>query len=402
MTATIRETPQKTPWGLVTLLGALTALGPLAIDMYLPSLPTIGAELHASAAQTQSTVATFLAGMAIGQLLYGPASDRFGRKPPILLGLVIYVAASAGCMLAASAPMLIGLRFVQALGACSGAVVSRAIVRDRFDHTDTARMLSLMVLIMGLAPVFAPLIGGALLAIGGWRSIFGVMVAFGAALGLAALLRLKESRSAETEAHARSEHPIRAYVSLLGQRRLVGYALAGALNGATLFTYISSSPEVLIGGYGISPQAFGWVFGVNGVGFVVASQLNRRLLRRWSPDEVLRGASNSAIVCAVLLTAAAVTGVGERWSVLPLLFLVLASYSLMQGNTMAGALNIDPRRAGSISALMGAASFATGAAAAWIAGALHDGTPRPMAAVMLVCLIGSAVALRAFALPKRT
>ena len=402
MTATMQKTLQKTPWGLVTLLGALTALGPLAIDMYLPSLPTIGAELHASAAQTQSTVATFLAGMAIGQLLYGPASDRFGRKPPILLGLVIYVAASAACMLATSAPMLIGLRFVQALGACSGAVVSRAIVRDRFDHTDTARMLSLMVLIMGLAPVFAPLLGGALLAIGGWRSIFGVMVAFGAALSLAALLRLKESRSAETEAHARSEHPIRAYISLLTQRRLVGYALAGALNGATLFTYISSSPEVLIGGYGISPQAFGWVFGVNGVGFVVASQLNRRLLRRWSPDEVLRGASNSAIVCAVLLTAAAVTGLGERWSVLPLLFLVLGSYSLMQGNTMAGALNIDPRRAGSISALMGAASFATGAVAAWIAGALHDGTPRPMAAVMLVCLIGSAVALRAFALPKRT
>ena len=150
MTATMQKTLQKTPWGLVTLLGALTALGPLAIDMYLPSLPTIGAELHASAAQTQSTVATFLAGMAIGQLLYGPASDRFGRKPPILLGLVIYVAASAACMLAISAPMLIGLRFVQALGACSGAVVSRAIVRDRFDHTDTARMLSLMVMIMGL------------------------------------------------------------------------------------------------------------------------------------------------------------------------------------------------------------------------------------------------------------
>lgn len=401
MTATMQKTPHKTPWGLVTLLGALTALGPLAIDMYLPSLPTIGADLHASAAQTQSTVAAFLAGMAIGQLLYGPASDRFGRKPPILLGLVIYVAASVGCMLATSAPMLIGLRFVQALGACSGAVISRAIVRDRFDHADTARMLSLMVLIMGLAPVFAPLIGGALLAVGGWRSIFGVMVAFGAALGLATLLRLEESRSAETEAHARSEHPIRGYISLLSQRRLIGYALAGALNGATLFTYISSSPEVLIGGYGISPQAFGWVFGVNGAGFVVASQLNRRLLRRWTPDEVLRSASLSAIVCAALLTLAAVSGIGERWSVLPLLFLVLASYSLMQGNTMAGALNVDPRRAGSISALMGACSFATGAVAAGIAGALHDGTPRPMAAVMLVCLAGSAVALRAFALPKR-
>ena len=395
------ETTQKTPWGLVTLLGALTALGPLAIDMYLPSLPTIGADLHASAAQTQSTVATFLAGMAIGQLLYGPASDRFGRKPPIILGLIIYVAASVGCMLATSAPMLIGLRFVQALGACSGGVISRAVVRDRFSHTETARMLSLMTLIMGLAPVFAPLLGGALLKFGGWRSIFGVMVAFGAILSLAAMLRMEESRSAETAAHARSEHPIRAYVSLLGQRRLVGYALAGALNGATLFTYISSSPEVLIGGYGVSPQAFGWVFGINGVGFVVANQLNRRLLRARTPDTVLEWASWAALAAALLMTLAAVTGFGERWTVLPLLFLVLASYSVMQANTMAGALNVDPRRSGSISALMGASSFATGAAAAWVAGALHDGTPRPMAVVMLVCLTGSALALHAFALPKR-
>jgi DHA1 family bicyclomycin/chloramphenicol resistance-like MFS transporter len=160
----MRDGAQKTPWGLVTLLGAMTALGPLAIDMYLPSLPAIGADLHGSATQTQSTVAAFLAGMAIGQLLYGPASDRLGRKAPTLLGLAIYVAASAGCALAVSTPMLIGLRFVQALGGCAGAVISRAIVRDRFDHTETARMLSLMTLIMGLAPVFAPLLGGALLA----------------------------------------------------------------------------------------------------------------------------------------------------------------------------------------------------------------------------------------------
>jgi len=391
---------RRTPWGLVTLLGALTALGALAIDMYLPSLPTIGRELHASAEQTQSTVAAFLAGMAVGQLFYGPASDRFGRKPPIFLGLLIYVAASAGCAFATSAPMLIGLRFVQALGACSGSVIARAVVRDRFDHTETARILSLMTLIMGLAPIFAPLVGGALLLVGGWRVIFWVMAGFGATLSLAVALRMTESRSAETAAHARSEHPIRAYLSLLGQRRLVGYALAGALNGATLFTYISSSPQVLIGDYGISAQHFGWVFGINGAGFVIASQLNRRLLRRHTPDAVLGWAAWAGIAAAALMTLAAVTGFGERWSVLPLLFLVLSSYSVMQANTMAGALNVDPRRAGSISALLGGLSFATGAVAAWAAGALHDGTPRPMAAVMLVCLIGSATALRTLALPK--
>lgn len=392
---------QKTPWGLMLLLGGLTALGPLAIDMYLPSLPAIGADLRAPSAEIQSTVAAFLAGMAIGQLFYGPASDRFGRKPPILLGLAIFVAASAGCALAASGEMLVALRFVQALGACAGAVVARAVIRDTFDHTETARMLSLMTLIMGLAPIFAPLLGGLLLTVGGWRSLFWVMAGAGALLALAVALRMQESRSAETAAHARAEHPLRAYASLLSQRRLVGYAAAGALNGAVLFTYIGSSPELLIGTYGISPRAFGWVFGINAVAVIGASQLNRRLLRRWTPDAVLGRASQFGVLAALLLAAAAVTGIGERWSVLPLLFLVLGSYGLMQGNTMAGALSIDPRRAGSISALLGAFAFATGAVGAGLAGALHDGTARPMALVILAAMCGSAAALRALALPRR-
>lgn len=397
----MKVTTHRTPWGLMTLLGGLTALGPLAIDMYLPSLPAIGADLRAPSAEIQSTVAAFLAGMAIGQLFYGPASDRFGRRSPILLGLVIFIVASAGCALATSGEMLIGMRFVQALGGCAGAVVSRAVIRDKFDHTETARMLSLMTLIMGLAPIFAPLIGGFLLTVGGWRSLFWVMSGVGALLALAVLLRMTETRSAETAAHARAEHPIRAYLSLLGQRRLVGYAVAGALNGAVLFTYIGSSPELLIGTYGISPSAFGWVFGANAVAVIGAAQLNRRLLRRWTPDGVLARSSQLGVVAAVLLAAAAVTGVGERWSVLPLLFIVLGSYGLMQGNTMAGALSLDPRRAGSISALLGACAFAVGAAGSGLAGVLHDGTPRPMALVILAAMIGSAVALRALALPKK-
>jgi DHA1 family bicyclomycin/chloramphenicol resistance-like MFS transporter len=398
----VTEKTRKTPWGLMVLLGAMTALGPLAIDMYLPSLPTMGAELHASSAQTQATVATFLAGMAIGQLFYGPASDRFGRKPPILLGLAIYVVAGIGCALAVSAPVLIGLRFLQALGACAGAVVSRAIVRDRFDHADTARMLSLMTLIMGLAPIFAPLIGGVLLTLSGWRSIFGFMTVVGALVGAAVLLRLTESRSADTAAQARSEHPVRAYLSLLSNRRLVGYALAAALNGATLFAYVSSSADLLIGVYHIPPAAFGWVFGLNAVAVIGASQLNRRLLRNFTPDHVLERAAYLGVAAAALLVVAALSGAGGRWSVLPMLFMVLASYGLMQGNTMAGALNLDPRRAGSISALMGACSFATGAGAAAVVGLLHDGTARPMALVILAAMSGSAVMLRTLALPKKS
>ncbi len=393
--------PPSTPWGLVILLGSLTAMGPLAIDMYLPSLPAIGADLKASASATQSTVAAFLAGMAIGQLFYGPASDRTGRRAPILLGVVIFAAASVACALATSVEMLLAARFVQALGACAGGVVSRAVVRDRFDHTETARMLSLMMLIMGLAPILAPILGGLLLTFGGWRLNFWFMAAFGAAVGLAAFLRLRESRTEATAQQAARENPLQSYLALLRQRRLLGYALAGALNGATLFAYISSAPGLLMGVYGYSPQVFPWLFGLNALAVIGSGQVNRLVLRRLTPDQVLGRASLVALFLALLLALAAGTGVGERWTVLPLLFLLLSSYGFMQGNTMAGALSVDPVRAGSTSALLGAASFAAGALAAAVSGAFHDASARPMAFTMLLALAGSALALRTLALPRR-
>jgi MFS transporter, DHA1 family, multidrug resistance protein len=389
-----------TPWGLVILLGALTGMGPLAIDMYLPSLPAIAAGLKADPSRAQATVAAFLAGMAVGQPFYGPWSDRIGRRVPILLGVVIFIAASAACALATSIEMLLAARFVQALGACAGGVVSRAVIRDRFDHTETARMLSLMMLIMGLAPILAPILGSGLLVFGGWPSNFWFMTAFGVVLALAALLRMTESRSEATAIQASKENPLQSYAAVLRERRLVGYALAGALNGATLFTYISSSPGLIMGTYGYSPTVYPWIFGLNALGVIGAGQVNRMVLRRMTPDAVLRRASTVAVVFAVAMTVAAVTGLGGQWTLLPLLFLLLSSYGFMQGNTMAGALNVDPLRAGAISALMGTLSFATGAAASSLAALFHDGTPRAMAVVMLAALVGSALSLRTLALPK--
>ena len=391
--------PTRTPWGLVVLLGALTGFAPMGIDMYLPSLPAIGADLQASAKQTQATLAAFLAGMAIGQLIYGPASDRFGRRLPIFFGVGVFVLASAACALATSPELLVGARFVQALGGCAGGVVARAVIRDRFDHTETARTLSLMTLIMGLAPILAPLTGGYIMALAGWRSIFWFLAAFGLATGVAAYLFLRESRSEETAAQARSETPIGAFAALLQQPKLMGYAIAGALNGAVLFTYISSSPELIIGLYKVAPSQFGWVFGFNAFGVILASQVNRYLLERRTPDQVLSAASISATLFGGLLVIAALAGQGAL-VILPLIFLVLTSYGFMQGNTMAGALSADPKRAGSVSALTGAGSFAAGAGAASIAGWFHDGTARPMALTILACLIGSQIALRALALRK--
>ncbi|WP_333585437.1 multidrug effflux MFS transporter [Phenylobacterium sp.] len=393
------STAPATPWGLVILLGALTAFAPMSIDMYLPSLPAIGQDLQAGAAGVQITVAAFFAGMALGQFFYGPASDRFGRRAPILVGVTIYVAASAACALATSVDMLIAARFVQALGGCAGGVVARAVVRDRFDHTETARMLSLLTLIMGIAPIVAPLLGGLILQVAGWRAIFWTLALFGAVVGLVTLLRLDESRSEATAAQARAENPLRAFGALLRQRRLVGYALAGALNGAVLFTYISASPGLLIEIYGISPSHFGWVFGLNAAGVIGASQINRHLLLRATPDGVLRRASLVGAILGLTLAGAAVTGLGERWTVLPLLFLMLSTYGFMQGNTMAGALSIDPSRSGSASALMGGASFGVGAVAASLTGLFYDGTPAAMGLAMALAMTGSALVLRLWALP---
>ena len=292
----------RSTWGLVVLLGALTAFAPMGIDMYLPSLPAIGADLGVSGARTQVTVSAFLAGMAIGQFFYGPASDRLGRKGPILAGVALFVLASCACALAPSADFLIAARFVQALGA------------------------------------------------------------------------------------------------LLKDKRLVGYALAGGLNGATLFTWISASPGLLIGVWGIPASIFGWVFGLNAAGVIGAGQINRQLLLRYTPEQVLKAASLAGVAASILLLLAAFTGWGGMWSVLPLIFLVLSSYGFMAGNTMAGALNVDPRRAGSISALMGSASFAAGALASALTGALGDGSARPVAVTMFLAMSGSALALRTLAL----
>ena len=384
---------------LVILLGALTTMGPIAIDMYLPSIPAMGVDLHGTPAEAEATVAAFLAGMALGQLIYGPASDRFGRRRPMLIGVTVVVLASAVCALAQSIHILILARLFQAAGACSGGVVARAVIRDRFDHADTARMLSMMALVTGLAPILAPLLGGMCLTIGGWRLSFCLMASLGAAIGLTAYLVLRETLSAEARAHARAEKTLASFAALLRERRVVGYMFAGGFNGATLFTYISAAPTLLIQIYHVPAARFGWVFGINAIGLVTAGQINRFLLRRLSPDQVLAKASLAAIAAAAVLCLAAFAGAGPV-IVLPALFVVLAIYPFMQGNTMAGALSVDPRRAGSTSALAGAASFGVGAVVSGVTALCENGTARPMATAMLLSLIGSSLALHRLALPR--
>lgn len=388
----------KAPLGLVLLLGALSAFAPLSIDMYLPSLPTIAQTFHVSTGAAQGTLAAFLGGLAIGQFFYGPMSDRWGRRGPILVGTVLYVAASIFCALSTSIEMLTIARFLQAIGGSAGAVVARAIVRDQFNHRDSARMLSMLMLVSGLAPVLAPLMGSALLVVAGWRASFWFITAIGAAVLIACAFRLKESRSDETRVHAMSEHPVRAYATLLTHGQLVGFILAGALNSAAVFAYVSAAPGLLIGFYGIPASQFGWYFSTNSVALIAMNTLNRHLLRRYTPERIVTLARPGSLVFAGVLAATAWTGLGGMFGVLIPLFFVIGSFGLVSANTMAGGLNVDPRRAGSISALMGGAQFGLGALASFFTGLSHDNGPRPLSLAVAICMAGSAVALYGLAL----
>jgi DHA1 family bicyclomycin/chloramphenicol resistance-like MFS transporter len=369
----------------------------MSIDMYLPSLPAIGADFHARPGAAQATLASFFTGLALGQIFYGPASDRWGRRWPLLGGVALYVAASVWCALAPSLESLIAARFLQAMGGCAGAVIARAVVRDRFDHRQSARVLSQLMLVMGVAPILAPLVGGEVAALAGWRVLFWILAAFGALLGVSVWFALDESRSRETALQAQSEHPARAYLALLKSRPLVGFTLAAAFNSGALFAYITASPGLLISTYHIPSTSFGLVFGANAIGLIGMSQVNAHLLRSHTPETILRRARPFSILFACVLTLDAFTGWGGAWGVLAPLFLVIASFGLIGANAQACGMNVDPKRAGSISALMGGASFGVGALAAGITSALTVAWPGggagPMAAVILTAILTSTAAL---------
>jgi len=390
----------KAPLGFILMLGALTGVGPMSIDMYLPALPAIGHELHAGAASVQQTVAAFFIGIAVGQIVYGSLSDRFGRRGPLLFGMTLYFLASIGCAVSHSIGVLIGFRVLQALGGCAGMVIPRAVVRDRFEHHQVMHVLSMLMLVMGLAPILAPLIGGFVLQSLGWRAIFWIQVAFSAIVGTAVLLTLPESRSAATAAQARGEHPVQSYLGLLRRPRLVGYVLTGAASGAALFVYVATSPDIVIGHFRVRPEHFGWVFGINAFGFIGCSQVNARLARRYRSDLILKWANLGAFAGALVLLADALTGFGGLVGFVAPMFVIMASLGFTQPSSTAGALGEDRTRAGATSALLGATGFGGGALAAALAGLGRDGTARPMALVLTVSLLLAVVCLRTMVKPK--
>lgn len=356
----------------------------MSIDMYLPSLPTIAAEFGGDPATAQFTLSSFFIGLALGQALHGPLADRYGRKPPLYAGLALYAIASIGCALAPNIIALTVWRFVQAIGGCAGIVIARAIVRDCFDAQTSARVYSLLMLVMGLAPILAPIAGGWVLIFAGWRAIFAILAIFGLVCLLVSWRFLPETRPTDTVFSGGTRAALRIYGELLCDRRFVGYTLSGGFAHAGLFAYITGSPHVFIELYGVPTSWYGWLFGFNALGLIISSQINRRLLSRYSADAILRRANRTTVILGLVLLAVVVSDGGGLLVLLIPLFGYLASLGFTAPNAMAEALAHQGARAGSASALIGTLQFGTATASSAVVGLL-GGSTFSMAAVIASC-----------------
>ncbi|WP_443066745.1 multidrug effflux MFS transporter [Streptomyces sp. NBC_01255] len=374
---------------LVTLvLGGLTALPPLSMDMYLPALPEVTGALHAPAATVQLTLTACLAGMALGQLVVGPMSDKWGRRRPLLVGMVVYVLATAVCALAPTAELLIGFRLLQGLAGAAGIVIARAVVRDLYDGVEMARFFSTLMLISGAAPIVAPLIGGQILRVTDWRGVFHVLTVIGILLTLVVWRFLGETLPPERRHEGGVGDALRTMRGLLADRVFTGYMLTGGLAFAALFAYISASPFVVQEIYGASPQTFSLLFGVNSIGLVIVGQINGKLLvGRVRLDKVL-GWGVGTILLASLALLLMTAGVFGEVGLVPIaagLFVLMSAMGLALPNTNAQALMRTPHAAGSASALLGTSSFLVGAVASPLVGIAGEHTAVPMAVVQLTC-----------------
>lgn len=380
------------PRHLLLLLGCLSTFGPLSLDMYLPGLPAMADDLGASTSAAQLTLTACLAGLAAGQLLIGPLSDTYGRRRPLLVGLLGYGAASLLCALAPSILALTLLRFLQGLAGAAGIVVARAVVRDVSSGDAAAKAFSRLMLVSGLAPILAPTLGGQALRVTDWRGVFGMLAVIGVLLAVATWRGLPE-----THAHAeRRTGGVRETTSVFGvllrDRTFIACALACGLSFAAMFAYISGSPFVLQQVYGVSPQTFSLLFAVNAFGILLGSQASGRLVGRVPPRTLLILGVRIAAAGSVALVAVSVLKLGLI-SVLVSLFLVVASIGLILPNASAIGMAGHPRTAGSASALLGLAQYVFGAAAAPLVGVagLHHGVP--MAVVIALAALGSVTAL---------
>ena len=371
---------------LIIILGALTTFGAMSIDMYLPALPAIAREFHTSIGQAENTMATFFLGFAIGQLFFGPMADRFGRRPPLFFGLLFYLLMCIGCALSVSVDMLMTARFFQAVGACAGGVVARACVRDIFGPEETPRIFAYMSLVLSVAPLFAPFLGGYLLIWASWRAIFWFQFGIGALATIATALRLPETHGG---VHRRL-HPVvivADYWRILRDREFTAYALAGAVSNASLYAYLTGSPHVFIDMFHVAPQNFGWFFAINAIGLIGTAQIAARLVHGRLPERIMLIAQFAHVGASALLIVISLTELGGVYGLGASLFLFLSCNGAINPMSAGASMRHYAVNAGMASALLGTLIFAIGFAVSLLMGVIPAATPFVLASVMAGCAV---------------
>jgi DHA1 family bicyclomycin/chloramphenicol resistance-like MFS transporter len=383
----------------IAALGVLMCFGPMAIDMYLPALPAIGAAFGVGQDRVQWSLSAFFLGFGVGQIVWGALADRFGRRRPVAAGILLYGIGCIGCSLTNDIGHLAVWRFVQALGACAGPVLARAMVRDVFGRDRAASVLSLMMLVMGIAPMVAPILGGHILLIGTWRTIFWVQACF-VIVAFAGLSTLPETLPRERRQPSRLIGMVSGYWRLIGDRRYLGYALCSSFIYGGMFAYVSGTPFVYIELFGVRPENYGYLFGINIVGMIIVNTVNSRVVLKLGTDRVLRIGCLLAALTGLVLLGFCVTGFGGLAAIATALFAFMGLTGMIAANAMAGGMSIRPEIAGAASALTGALQFTFGAIAGSAVGSLADGTAVPLGGV--ICFCGVAAVLFNLTLVRRS
>lgn len=382
------------PSWLPILLGFLTAVGPISTDMYLPAFPAIEAALGAGDGSAQITLATWFAGLAVGQLTQGSLADRFGRRRPLLIATALYTVASAGCALSPNLFTLAAMRFFAGFSGSASMVIPRAIVRDLADGHDAARLMSRLILVMGAAPILAPTLGGLVLGFGSWRTIFWIATAYGAVCTILVIVLLPDTMAAHHRVKLGLGGLLGRYLAVTRDRIFLSYALLGGFGMFGMFAYIGGSPPVLIEHFGFKPAQYGILFGLSAFFFIATSQISPLLLHRVGAPRILRAATTCYLLAASAMLACALLQIGGVYGIVLPVMVLMGCMGLALPNAAVGALSRHAAQAGTASAVMGTLQFTLAAISGALVGILADGSARPMAALILFAALAAFTADR--------
>jgi len=397
--APLKQEAENHSFRILAILSMLMAFASISTDFYLPAMPVMRDALHAGKGAVELTISSYLIGFSLGQLVWGPVSDRWGRRGPIAIGLVLFVIGSAGCAMSTSVTMMISWRVLQAVGACASVVLARAMVRDLYEGYRAAQMLSTLMMVMAIAPLIGPSLGGQILYWFSWQAIFWTLVGVGVAT-LAALFVLPETLPPGRRHTEPLGKAFKRYGELLRHRQLLGYAGAGGFFYGGTFAYIAGSPFAYISYHHVAPRFYGLLFGAGAIGVMLSNLINARLVKRLGSDALMRAGSAGAALTSIWLALDAWTDWGGLFGLAIPLFLFVSTTGFIVANSIAGALNLFPQRAGAVSALVGSMQYGTGVLGSALVGFLADGTPRPMGGVVAVLGVSTLLCAR-FLVPRR-